>query len=41
MGAFFMLLSLVFGVWLIIPGLCALVAALIGGTAESRRGGHH
>jgi len=39
-GAFLTLLALVFGVWLIIPGLGLLLTALIGVTAESRRGGH-
>jgi len=41
MGAFMMLLSLVFGVWLLGIGLVALVVALCGVTAESRRGGAH
>ena len=40
MGAFLLVISLVFGVWLLIPGVTLLVTALIGGTAESRRGGH-
>jgi hypothetical protein len=40
MGAFLTLLSLVFGIWLILPGITLIVSALIGVTAESRRGGH-
>jgi hypothetical protein len=40
MGAFFTLLSLVFGIWLILPGIALIVSALVGVTAESRRGGH-
>jgi hypothetical protein len=40
MGAFLTLLSLVFGIWLIFPGVSLIVSALIGVTAESRRGGH-
>jgi len=40
MGAFLTVLALVFGVWLLIPGVLLLVTALIGVTAESRRGGH-
>lgn len=40
MGAFSTLLSLVFGIWLILPGLTLIITALVGVTAESRRGGH-
>jgi hypothetical protein len=40
MGAFLTLLSLVFGIWLIFPGISLIVSALVGVTAESRRGGH-
>ena len=40
MGAFTLLLAFVFGVWLFIPGASLLFTALIGVTAESRRGGH-
>ncbi len=40
MGAFLLLLGFVFGVWLSIPGLSLMVSALVGVTAESRRGGH-
>jgi Cytochrome c oxidase subunit IV len=41
MGAFFTVLALVFGIWLLLPGLALVVWALLGGTAEGRRGGHH
>jgi len=41
MGAFFVVLALVFGIWLLVPGLGLVFWALIGGTAEGRRGGHH
>jgi hypothetical protein len=40
MGAFLTLLSLVFGIWLIFPGISLIITALVGVTAESRRGGH-
>ena len=40
MGAFLTLLSLVFGIWLILPGITLIITALVGVTAESRRGGH-
>jgi hypothetical protein len=39
MGAFFVVLALVFGIWMLIPGLSLVVWALFGGTAEGRRGG--
>jgi hypothetical protein len=39
MGAFMTVLALVFGIWLLLPGLGLVTWALIGGTAESRRGG--
>lgn len=39
-GAFLLVLSLVFGVWLLFGALSLIVSALIGVTAESRRGGH-
>jgi hypothetical protein len=39
-GAFLTLLSLVFGIWLIFPGITLIISALVGVTAESRRGGH-
>ncbi len=38
-GCFFFVMALVFGVWLLIPGLGLVLAAFIGATAESRRGG--
>jgi hypothetical protein len=41
MGAFFIVLALVFGIWLLVPGLGLAFWAIIGGTAEGRRGGHH
>ncbi len=41
MGAFLCALALVFGVWFLVPALALVVWALIGGTAEGRRGGHH
>jgi hypothetical protein len=40
MGAFLTLMSLVFGIWLILPGITLIITALVGVTAESRRGGH-
>jgi hypothetical protein len=39
MGAFFVVLALVFGIWFLIPGLGLVAWALFGGTAEGRRGG--
>jgi hypothetical protein len=39
MGCFSMVLALVFGTWLAVPGVALILAALIGATAESRRGG--
>jgi hypothetical protein len=38
-GAFFTVLALVFGIWLIFIGIRFILTALIGVTAESRRGG--
>ncbi len=40
MGAFVTVLALVFGIWLLVPGLSLVVWALLGAVAESRRGGH-
>lgn len=40
-GAFTLLLAFVFGAWLALVGLSLVLAALVGVTAESRRGGHH
>ena len=41
MGAFFVVLALVFGIWFLVPGLGLVVWALLGGTAEGRRGGKY
>ena len=41
MGAFFTVLALVFGIWLLVPGLSLVCWAILGGTAEGRRGGSH
>ena len=41
MGAFLSVLAMVFGIWLLIPGLGLFVWALVGATGESRRGGEH
>ncbi len=38
-GALFSVLALVFGVWLLLIGASLIITALIGVTAESRRGG--
>jgi hypothetical protein len=40
MGAFGLVLGLVFGIWIAIPGISLILVALVGVTAESRRGGH-
>jgi Cytochrome c oxidase subunit IV len=40
MGAFLVVNALVFGWWLIFPGIVLILTALVGVTAESRRGGH-
>ncbi len=39
MGLFLSILSFVFGVWLLAPGAVIVISALVGVTAESRRGG--
>jgi hypothetical protein len=39
MGLFLMVLSIVFGLWLIAPGIALVISAVVGVTAESRRGG--
>ena len=39
MGLFLIVLSLVFGLWLMAPGFALAVSAAIGVTVESRRGG--
>ena len=41
MGAFFTVLALVFGVWLLVPGLALAGWAFLGGIGEGRRGGTH
>ncbi len=41
MGAFSSVLAMVFGIWLLIPGLGLIMWALTGATAESRRGGQY
>ena len=41
MGAFFTVLALVFGIWLLLPGVFLAGWALLGGSAEGRRGGKH
>jgi len=40
MGAFLIMLALVFGTWFLPIGMGLMLTALIGVTAESRRGGH-
>jgi len=40
MAAFLVVLSLVFGIWLLVPGIFLAVWAVLGGAAEGRRGGH-
>jgi hypothetical protein len=39
MGLFLVVLSMVFGLWLLAPGFALVLSALIGVTVESRRGG--
>jgi hypothetical protein len=39
-GAFVTILAFAFGVWLVLPGICVIISAVIGFTAESRRGGN-
>jgi hypothetical protein len=41
MGAFFVVLALVYGTWLALPGIGLVVWAMLGGVAEGRRGGDH
>jgi ABC-type antimicrobial peptide transport system permease subunit len=40
MGAFLLALAMVFGIWLLPPAITLVLIAMIGGTVESRRGGH-
>jgi hypothetical protein len=39
MGLFLVVLSAVFGLWLIAPGFALVISAAVGVTVESRRGG--
>jgi hypothetical protein len=39
MGLFLIVLSTVFGLWLLAPGFALAISAAIGVTVESRRGG--
>ena len=40
MGAFMLVLAFAFGIWFFFPALGLILTALVGVTAESRRGGH-
>jgi Cytochrome c oxidase subunit IV len=40
MGAFMLVLAFAFGIWFFFPAVGLMVTALLGVTAESRRGGH-
>ena len=39
-GAFLSTLALVFGIWLLPPGIALIFVAAVGATVESRRGGY-
>ncbi|HAM03137.1 MAG TPA: hypothetical protein DCQ30_13065 [Acidimicrobiaceae bacterium] len=39
MGLFLVVLAVVFGLWLLFPGFALVIAAAVGVTVESRRGG--
>jgi hypothetical protein len=39
MGLFLVMLAIVFGLWLLAPGLALVLSAAVGATVESRRGG--
>lgn len=39
MGLFLVMLAIVFGIWLLAPGLAMVISAAVGATVESRRGG--
>jgi hypothetical protein len=39
MGLFLLMLSIVFGLWLMAPGFALVLSAAVGVTVESRRGG--
>ena len=41
MGAWCSVLAMVFGIWMLVPGIGLFVWAFTGATAESRRGGVH
>lgn len=41
MGCFLSVLAMVFGIWLALPGVGLVLWALLGATAEGRRGGEH
>jgi Cytochrome c oxidase subunit IV len=40
MGAFMLILAFTFGIWFFFPAVGLMLTALVGVTAESRRGGH-
>ncbi len=40
MGAFMLILAFAFGIWFFFPAVGLILTALVGVTAESRRGGH-
>ncbi len=40
MGAFMLVLAFAFGMWFFFPAVGLILTALVGVTAESRRGGH-
>jgi len=40
MGAFMVALAFAFGIWFFFPAVGLILSALVGVTAESRRGGH-
>jgi len=40
MGAFMLVLAFAFGIWFFFPAVGLMLTALVGVTAESRRGGH-
>jgi hypothetical protein len=40
MGAFSLVLAFAFGIWFFFPAVSLMITALVGVTAESRRGGH-
>jgi hypothetical protein len=40
-AAFLVVMSMVFGIWLLVPALGLVFWAIMGGTSEGRRGGKH